>query len=118
MATERPGFEIDPSRLYEVAPDGTPHTREPAAPPMEWLGPRHRRLLLAVAAAALVLGLLAGLTVACFVLGARLWAAGFALATLAAVPLLGVGPGLDWWRHRRRGPRQVHRARPEQFGRG
>jgi hypothetical protein len=83
---------------------------------MEWLGARHRRLVLAVAAAAATLGLLAGLTVACFVLGARLWAAGFALATLAAVPLLGIGPGLDWWRHGRPGRRSVHHRRPSGFG--
>lgn len=80
---------------------------------MEWLGPRHRRLILSVGAAAMAVGVLAGLTVACFVLGARLWAAGFALATLAAVPLLAVGPGLDWWRHGRRGPRRVHHHRPD-----
>lgn len=83
---------------------------------MEWLGPRHLRLVWAVAAAAGLVGALAGLTVACFVLGARLWAAGFALGTLAATPLLGLGPGLDWWRHGRRGPRQAHRTRPEAFG--
>jgi hypothetical protein len=85
---------------------------------MAWLGPRHRRLILAVAAAALLVGALAGLTIACFVLGARSWAAGFALATLAAAPLLGLGPGLDWWRYRRRGPRRVHRQRPQEFGPG
>lgn len=83
---------------------------------MEWLGPRHRRLILAVAAAAAVVGALAGLTVACFVLGARLWAAVFALATLAGLPLLGIGPALDWWRHGRRGRRTAHRQRPEGFG--
>jgi membrane protein implicated in regulation of membrane protease activity len=81
---------------------------------MEWLGKRHRRLLLLVAAAAALEGLLAGLAVASLALGARLWAAGFALATLVAAPLLLVGPGLDRWRHR--APRRrVHHRRPEEF---
>ena len=111
---DRPGFTIDPSRLYEVGRDGTPHTREPGAPPMEWLGVRHRRLLVSVALAAALVGLLAGLTVASFVLGARLWAAAFALATLAAAPLLLVGPGIDRWRHRA-GRRRAHRQRPGDF---
>ncbi len=108
-----PPFAVDPARLYEVGRDGAPRTGT-ADPGMEWLGLRHRRLLLATAAAALLVGALAGLTVACFVLGARLWAAGFALGTLAAAPLLLVGPGLDWWRHGR-ARRQRHRTRPEHF---
>ena len=61
-----------------------------------------------------IVALLAGLTVAAFALGARLLAAGLALATLAATPLLGVGPVLDWWRHRR--PyRRRHGTRPADF---
>ncbi|MEN0074412.1 MAG: hypothetical protein AAGC69_08515 [Paracraurococcus sp.] len=43
-------------------------------------------------------------------------AAGLALAMLAATPILGVGPALDWWRHRRP-HRQRHRQRPESFPR-
>ena len=84
---------------------------------MEWLGPRHRRLVLRVGLAAALVGALAGLTVASFALGARLWAAGFALATLTATPLLLVGPGLDWWRHGRWAGRRwrAHRQRPEEF---
>jgi len=83
---------------------------------MEWLGPRHRRLLVAVGGAAVLVGGLAALTVACFLLGARLWSARLALATLAASPLLLLGPGLDWWRHRRRARRRgAHRARPASF---
>ena len=82
---------------------------------MEWLGPRHRRMLVLVALAALLVGALAGLTVACFMLGAWLWAAELALATLAATPLLLVGPGLDWWRHARPRRRRVHRQRPPDF---
>lgn len=113
-----PAFAIDPSRLYEVDRHGRARTPDAAAPPMEWLGPRHRRMLLLVALAALLVGVLAGLTVACFVLGARLWAAEFALATLAATPLLLLGPGLDWWRHARRRRRPVRLQRPEGFPRG
>ncbi|WP_431269299.1 hypothetical protein [Dankookia sp. P2] len=60
------------------------------------------------------IGLLAGLTVLAFALGARLAAAGLALATLAATPLLGVGPVLDWWRHRRP-HRHRHASRPDDF---
>ena len=107
-----PPFVVDPARLYEVGRDGTPHTDESDA--MAWLGPRHRRLLGLVALAAFLVGGLAGLTVACLVFGARLWAAGLALATHAAAPLLLVGPGLDWWRHRR-GRQRRHRARPARF---
>ena len=60
------------------------------------------------------IGLLAGLTVLTFAFGLRLLAAVLALATLAATPLLGVGPVLDWWRHRR--PyRRRHATRPEDF---
>jgi len=110
------GFTIDPARLYEVDGAGVPRTHARPAE-MEWLGPRHRRLLVAVAAAAGLVGALAGLTIGCFVLGARLWAAGFALGTLAAVPLLLVGPGIDWWRHGR-GRRHRHRQRPAAFPRG
>ena len=54
------------------------------------------------------------ITILCFVIGARVWSAIFALATLAAAPLLLLGPVLDWWRHRR-GRRQRHLARPDHF---
>ncbi|WP_165838698.1 hypothetical protein [Roseicella frigidaeris] len=86
--------------------------RTDASRPPAWLDARHRRLL---GWAALV-GLLAGLTVLAFALGARLLAALLALAMLAATPVLGVGPALDWWRHRRP-HRRRHRHRPESFPR-
>ncbi len=112
MQRDPPPFVINPARLYEVAPDGTPRTDRATAP--EWLGRRHRQLLAWAALGAGATGGLAALTVFCFVLGARLWAAGFALATLAAAPLLAVGPVLDWWWHRR--PyRQRHRTRSPEF---
>jgi hypothetical protein len=63
------------------------------------------------------IGLLASSTVLAFALGARLLAALLALATLAATPLLGVGPVLDWWRHRRP-HRRRHATRPDDFPRG
>ena len=91
-------FEIDPDRLRDVDRHGRLR-RMPA--PMEWLDPRHRALLGWAALGAAAVGALAALTVAAFALGARLWAAGFALATVAAAPLLAAGPLLDWWRHRR-----------------
>jgi hypothetical protein len=112
----RPGppFTVDPGRLYEVGRDGVPRTDESEA--MEWLGPRHRWLLTSVATASALIGVLAGLTVLSLALGARLWAAGLALATLAAAPLPLLGPGLDWWRHRR-GRCGRHRSRPGRFPR-
>lgn len=79
--------------------DGTP--REGVSPPPEWLSPRHRLVLGFFALALVVVGVLAGLTVAAFVSGARETAAVFALATLAASPLLLLGPAQDWWRFRR-----------------
>lgn len=103
-------FEIDESRLYEVGPGGGAGTPRDAEP-MDWLGPRHRRLLAVVAATAGLVGMLAGLSAACLMLGARHWAAAFALAMLAASPLLLLGPGLDRWRHRRR----RHLVRPPGF---
>ncbi|GGC29651.1 hypothetical protein GCM10011504_04850 [Siccirubricoccus deserti] len=113
MAEQRqPPFVVDPRRLYEVGRDGTPRT-DTAEPP-EWLGPRHLRLLGWAALGAGLTGGLAALSVACLALGARLWAAGFALAVVAASPLLVLGPVLDWWRHRRP-RRQRHRSRPEGF---
>jgi hypothetical protein len=92
-----------------VGRDGTPRTDTSSTP--EWLGPRHRRLLAWAALGAVVEGGLAGLTVLCLTLGARLWAALFALALVAASPLLLVGPVQDWWRHRRP-HRRRHRTRP------
>ncbi len=109
-----PPFALDPGRLYEVGRDGVPRTDESEA--MEWLGARHRLLLVSVAAASTLIGVLAGLTMLSLALGARLWAAGLALATLAAAPLPLLGPGLDWWRHRR-GRRRRHRSRPARFTR-
>lgn len=110
-AAARP-FEVDADRLYEVGRDGVPRTD--AAEPMEWLGLRHRRLLASYAGAGLVIGGLAGLSALCFVLGARFAAAIAALATLASTPLLLLGAGIDWWRHRR-GRRRRHRHRPDRF---
>lgn len=111
MAEQRP-FEIDPARLYDVGRDGIPRTDTGTAP--EWLGPRHRRVLAWTALGAMATGALAGLCVLCFILGARLWAAGLALAMLAATPLVAVGPVLDWWRHRRP-HRHRHLSRSRDF---
>jgi hypothetical protein len=58
-------------------------------------------LLLWAAGAGLLVAGLAGLTVAAFALGWRRLAAGGAVAMLLATPLLGAGPMLDWWKHRR-----------------
>ena len=109
---ERLPFRIDPARLYEVGRDGTPRTDTGEAP--VWLGPRHRLVLGWVMLTSLAVGGLAALSALCLMLGARLWAAGFALAMLAATPLLAVGPGLDWWRHRRP-HRRRHRSRSPDF---
>ncbi len=105
-------FELRPDRLYEVGRDGVPRTD--AGDAMEWLGPRHRRLILAVAGAAAIVAGLAGATALVFMAGGRVAAALLALATIAATPLLLLGPALDWWRHRR-GRRQRHRRRPARF---
>jgi hypothetical protein len=59
----------------------------------------------------LLVGGLAGMSVAALLSGARGWAAMFGLATLLASPLLLLGPVQDWWRHRR-GRRQAHASRP------
>lgn len=72
------------------------------APPPEFLSSRHRLILGLFALALLVVGTLAGVTVAAFASGARGAAAVFALLTLAASPLLLVGPLQDRWRHRAR----------------
>jgi hypothetical protein len=103
-------FPLNPARLYDVAPDGMPSTRGDQV--AEWLGPRHRRMLGWAATGMVLTGGLAGGTVLCFALGARLAAAGLALATVAVAPLLALGPVLDWWRHRRR---RRHRIRPAGF---
>lgn len=108
-----PPFRLDPDRLYDVGADGVPRT-DRATPPA-WLDARHRALLGWAAAGAGLIGGLAGLSVFCLALGARIWAAGFGLAVLLAAPVLAVGPTLDWWRHRR--PlRRRHATRPEDFG--
>jgi hypothetical protein len=99
MAEERP-FGLDPGRVLDVGRDGRPLA--PAPPPPEWLSPRHRLILGLFALGGLVVGGLAGATVAAFASGARGWAAVLALMTLAASPLLALGPVQDWWRHRRR----------------
>ncbi len=79
--------------------DGAP--REGVEPAPEWLSPRHRLVLGLFALGLVVVGALAGLTVAAFASGAREAAALFALATLAASPLVLLGPVQDWWRFRR-----------------
>jgi hypothetical protein len=71
------------------------------APPPAWLSARHRLVLALFALGLLTVGALAGLTVAAFASGARGAAAVFALLTLAASPLLLLGPVQDWWRFRR-----------------
>jgi len=99
MGEERP-FGLDPGRVVDVDRAGRPVA--PSAPPPEWLSTRHRLVLGLFALATLVVGGLAGATVAAFASGARGWAAVFALLTLACSPLLLLGPVQDWWRHRRR----------------
>ena len=90
--------------------DGAP--REDVAPPPEFLSGRHRLILGIFALGALVVGALAGVTVAALASGSRAWAAIFALLTLATSPLLVLGPVQDWWRHRRgRRMRQAPRRR-------
>jgi hypothetical protein len=77
---------------------------------------RHRLVLGLGALAITVLAALVGVTVLSLALGWRLLAAGSALATLAASPLVLLGPAQDWWRFRR-GRKRRHRQRPEDFGR-
>ncbi|TCI00063.1 hypothetical protein EJV46_05245 [Roseococcus sp. SYP-B2431] len=97
--SDRP-FGLDPARTYDIGRDG--EARETPAPPPEWLSARHRLILGLFALGAVVVGGLAGVTVAAFASGARGAAAVFALSTLAASPLLLVGPLQDRWRHRAR----------------
>ena len=85
-------------RLRDVGRDGRLRR---IAPPIGWLDARHRALLGWAAGAGVLVLALAGLTVAAFALGWRRLAAGAALAMLLATPLLGAGPLLDWWKHRR-----------------
>lgn len=99
MAEERP-FGLDPGRVTDVGRDGRPLA--PELPPPEWLSGRHRLILGLFAMGGLVVGALAGATVAALASGARGWAAVLALLTLVASPLLVLGPVQDWWRHRRR----------------
>ena len=63
MGEERP-FGLDPGRVVDVGRDGRPVA--PSAPPPEWLSTRHRLILGLFALAALVVGGLAGATVAAF----------------------------------------------------
>jgi hypothetical protein len=97
--SDRP-FGLDPSRTYDVGRGG--EARETPVQPPEWLSGRHRLILGLFALGALVVGGLAGLTVAAFASGARSAAAIFALLTLATSPLLVLGPLQDRWRHRAR----------------
>ncbi len=93
-------FGLDPARTYDIGRDG--EAREVPPPPPEWLSGRHRLILGLFALALLLVGGLAGVTVAAFASGAREAAAVFALLTLLASPLLMIGPAQDWWRFRRR----------------
>ena len=70
--------------------------------PPEWLGTRHRLVLGLFGLGLLLVGALAGLSLAAFASGAPGWAALFALAAMLASPLLLLGPAQDWWRFRRR----------------
>lgn len=97
--SDRP-FGLDPSRTYDVGRHG--EAQDMPVPPPEWLSGRHRLILGLFAVALLVVGGLAGVTVAAFASGARGAAAVFALLTLAASPLLLVAPLQDRWRHRSR----------------
>lgn len=92
-------FGLDRARTFEGGRGG--EKRDLGAGPPEWLSPRHRLLLGLVMFAVLVVGVLAGATVAAFAAGARGAASVLALLTLAALPLLAVGPVQDWWRFRR-----------------
>ncbi|WP_424811786.1 hypothetical protein [Roseococcus sp. YIM B11640] len=98
MAARAP-FGLDPERRFEVTGQG--EVREPGAPPPEWLSGRHRLILGLFGLALVIVGALAGVTVAAFASGSRGTAAVFALFTLAATPLLLLGPAQDWWRFRR-----------------
>ncbi len=105
--SDRP-FGLDPARTYDVGRDG--EARETPAPPPEWLSGRHRLILGLFALALLLVGGLAGVTVAAFASGARGAAAVFALLTLASSPLLLLGPLQDRWRHRARRIRRQSRS--------
>ena len=99
MTLERP-FGLDPERVLDVGPGGRP--RPPDAPPPLWLSVRHRVILGMFALGALLVGGLAGATVAAFASGARGMAAVLALLTVAASPVMALGALQDWWRFRRR----------------
>lgn len=92
-------FGLPRGRTFEAGRGGA--RRDLGAGPPEWLSPRHRLVLGLVLFAVLVVGVLAGATVAAFAAGARGAASVLALLTLAALPLLAVGPVQDWWRFRR-----------------
>ena len=70
-------------------------------PAPEFLSTRHRVMLGLFMLSALLVGGLAGLTVAAYASGARGAAAVLALLTVLCSPLLALGPVQDWWRYRR-----------------
>jgi hypothetical protein len=70
-------------------------------PAPEFLSTRHRVVLGLFMLAAMVVGSLAGVTIAAFASGARGAAAVFALLTTLCAPLLALGSVQDWWRFRR-----------------
>jgi MFS family permease len=102
-------FGLDPARQYDVGRDGRPTTDDSG--PAAWLSPRHRLMLGLFGLGLLLVGALAGMSMAALLSGARAWAAIFALASLLASPLLLLGPVQDWWRYRR-GRRRAHAERP------
>ncbi len=112
---ERAPFGLDQARQYDVGRDGRPTTD--ASETAAHGSARHRLSLILFGTGLLLVGALAGLSMAALLSGARAWAALFALGMLLASPLLLLGPVQDWWRHRR-GQRQTHTERPWDDGYG
>jgi len=112
---ERAPFGLDQARQYEVGRDGRPASDEGVV--ARHGSARHGLSVALFGLGLLLVGALAGLSLAALVSGARGWAALFALGMLLASPLLLLGPAQDWWRHRR-GRRQVHAQRPWSDGYG
>lgn len=108
-------FGLDPARQYEVGRNGRPSTDDSQA--ADHGSARHRVTLLLFGLGLLLVGALAGLSLAALLSGARGWAAAFALGMVMASPLLLLGPVQDWWRHRR-GQRRTHAERPWDDGYG